>query len=192
MTEPASKPAADALFLEPGEGQPIWFLRNRMTLKATAETTGGAFGLLETVIAPRFSPPLHVHHGEDESFYVIEGVLTMKCGERTFRAGAGAFVFLPRAACRPPSSSKRSSRHACSHCRRRRRRRRFHRGRPSGRDGPATATRTARYRRPEARERPLRRRDRRTTHGAGAMSEHDRRLAATATGRFTRVARKSG
>jgi mannose-6-phosphate isomerase-like protein (cupin superfamily) len=86
----------NAYVLGPGEGQAIWFLRNRMTVKATAATTGGAFGLLESWIAPGFSPPLHVHHRDDESFYVLEGELTMKCGDRTFRATAGAFVFLPR------------------------------------------------------------------------------------------------
>jgi mannose-6-phosphate isomerase-like protein (cupin superfamily) len=88
--------AGDAFFLEAGEGQPIWFLDNRMTVKATAGSTGGAFGLLESVIAPGFSPPLHVHHREDESFWVLEGELTMRCGDQTFRAGPGAFVFLPR------------------------------------------------------------------------------------------------
>jgi mannose-6-phosphate isomerase-like protein (cupin superfamily) len=92
----AARTADDATFLGPGEGQAIWFLRNRMTVKATAATTGGAFGLLESLIAPGFSPPLHVHHQEDEAFYVLEGELTMKCGDRTFRATAGAFVFLPR------------------------------------------------------------------------------------------------
>src|SRR6478752_7366846 len=86
----------DAQFVGPGEGRPVWFLRNRMNVKATAKTTGGAFGLLESLIAPGFSPPLHVHHREDESFYVLEGELTMQCGEQRFRAGAGAFVFLPR------------------------------------------------------------------------------------------------
>jgi len=82
--------------LPPGEGQTIWFLRNRMTIKATAETTGGAFGLVESLVAPGFSPPLHVHHREDESFWVLEGELSMRCGDRTFRASAGSFVFLPR------------------------------------------------------------------------------------------------
>jgi len=93
----ASDTAADrACFLGPGEGRPIWFLANRMTLKATAASTRGAYGLLESSLAPGFSPPLHVHHREDEAFYVLEGEVTMRCGDRTFRAGAGAFVFLPR------------------------------------------------------------------------------------------------
>jgi mannose-6-phosphate isomerase-like protein (cupin superfamily) len=88
--------APEASFLEPGEGQAIWFLRNRMTIKATARSTGGAYGLVESLIAPGFSPPLHVHHREDEAFWVLEGEVSMRCGERTFRAGPGAFVFLPR------------------------------------------------------------------------------------------------
>ena len=83
-------------FLAPGEGRAVWFLRNRITIKATAATTGGAYGLFESVIAPGFSPPLHVHHREDEAFWVLAGELTMRCGDRTFRAGPGAFVFLPR------------------------------------------------------------------------------------------------
>lgn len=93
---PHQPTAADARFLEPGEGQPIWFLRNRMTVKATADATGGAFGLVESLIPPGFSPPLHVHRREDESFYILDGELTMQCGDRRFRARAGAFVFLPR------------------------------------------------------------------------------------------------
>ena len=88
--------AEHACFLEPGEGETIWFLRNRMTIKATAESTGGAYGLVESLVAPGFSPPLHVHHREDEAFWVLEGEVTMCCGDKTFRAGAGAFVFLPR------------------------------------------------------------------------------------------------
>jgi mannose-6-phosphate isomerase-like protein (cupin superfamily) len=92
----ANPTAPDASFLEPGEGQVIWFLRNRMVIKATARSTGGAYGLVESLIAPGFSPPLHVHHREDEAFWVLEGEVSMRCGDRTFRAGPGAFVFLPR------------------------------------------------------------------------------------------------
>lgn len=88
--------AADAQFVAAGDGEATWFLTNRMTMKATAATTNGAFGLLESHIAPGFSPPLHIHHREDESFYVLEGTMTMRCGDRTFEATAGAFVFLPR------------------------------------------------------------------------------------------------
>ncbi|HKF65678.1 MAG TPA: cupin domain-containing protein, partial [Vicinamibacterales bacterium] len=94
MTETSTNAAPS--FRAPGEGQAVWFLGNHMTIKATAASTNGAFGLVESLIAPGFSPPLHVHHREDESFWVLEGELSMRCGDRTFRASAGSYVFLPR------------------------------------------------------------------------------------------------
>lgn len=96
MSSSPAPTAENARFLEPGEGQAVWFLRNRTVIKATAKSTGGAYGLMETLLAPGFSPPLHVHHREDEAFWILEGEVTMRCGDRTFRATRGAFVFLPR------------------------------------------------------------------------------------------------
>ena len=50
-----------------------------------------------TELAPRSSGPgLHVHTREDEAIYVIEGVLTVRQGEKTHEAGAGTLVWLPR------------------------------------------------------------------------------------------------
>jgi hypothetical protein len=40
--------------------------------------------------------PLHVHHNEDEWFYVMDGALTFWVGGQVIEAGAGAFVFGPR------------------------------------------------------------------------------------------------
>jgi mannose-6-phosphate isomerase-like protein (cupin superfamily) len=79
-----------------GEGETLWFQPNRMTVKATAETTGGAYGLLETWVAAGSSPPLHVHHREDEAFWVLEGRVRFVCGEEEIDAGPGSYVFLPR------------------------------------------------------------------------------------------------
>ncbi|HYZ82354.1 MAG TPA: quercetin 2,3-dioxygenase [Solirubrobacteraceae bacterium] len=79
-----------------GAGERIWFTNNLMTLKATSETTGGAYALMEAVAPAGSGPPLHVHHREDESFWVLEGVLSVWCGEEMFTAAAGDYVFLPR------------------------------------------------------------------------------------------------
>ena len=40
--------------------------------------------------------PLHVHHGDDEAWYVLEGQLRFRVGEDTFEAGRGAAVIAPR------------------------------------------------------------------------------------------------
>jgi len=37
-----------------------------------------------------------VHTHEDESFYVLDGSLTVYCGDEIFEAGPRDFVFLPR------------------------------------------------------------------------------------------------
>lgn len=83
-----------------GEGEALWFTTNRITIKARAEDTDGAFGLIEAEAPAGASPPLHVHHREDETFWVLEGEVTIRCGERcgeeTLRLGAGDFAFLPR------------------------------------------------------------------------------------------------
>ena len=53
--------------------------------------------LVTEQLSPRGSgSPLHVHHNEDEWFYVLEGELTIWVDGRTVVAGAGAFVFGPR------------------------------------------------------------------------------------------------
>ena len=64
-----------------GEGQATWFQPNLMVVKATAESTGGVFGLVESWVPAGASPPLHVHHREDESFWVLEGHLRFRCGD---------------------------------------------------------------------------------------------------------------
>ena len=47
-----------AVVVGPGEGEAVWFLNSRMTVKATGASTGGRYGLLESTIPPGFSPPL--------------------------------------------------------------------------------------------------------------------------------------
>jgi mannose-6-phosphate isomerase-like protein (cupin superfamily) len=88
--------ATAPFWVAPGDGEAIWFQPDRMTVKASAETTGGAFGLLESTLPGGASPPLHVHHREDESFWVIEGQVRFRCGDLEVVAGPGSFVFLPR------------------------------------------------------------------------------------------------
>lgn len=82
--------------LKRDEGQAVWFLNTLVTYKADKSTTSGQFGLIEQVLPPGFEPPLHVHHREDEAFYVLEGNITFFCNDSTFEAEPGAFVFFPR------------------------------------------------------------------------------------------------
>jgi quercetin dioxygenase-like cupin family protein len=87
---------ADPFARGPEEGTNVWFLGCLMTLKATAEHTGGEFGLIEQLAPAGFATPLHVHHEEDEAFYVLSGDVTYYSGDKVFRAGPGTLVFMPR------------------------------------------------------------------------------------------------
>ena len=46
----------------------LWVVDELMTLKASAEHTGGAYSLTDSVVPSGGGPPPHVHHrvGEDE------------------------------------------------------------------------------------------------------------------------------
>ena len=56
----------------PGEGEALWAFGCLVTIKASKETTGGAVAVLEHLAGRGAGSPLHVHHGEDEWFYVME------------------------------------------------------------------------------------------------------------------------
>jgi quercetin dioxygenase-like cupin family protein len=79
-----------------GEGETFWSFGALATVKASATTTGGRVAVIE-LLAPRGAgSPLHVHHREDEWFYVTEGELTFWLGGQVIHAPSGSFVFGPR------------------------------------------------------------------------------------------------
>jgi quercetin dioxygenase-like cupin family protein len=77
-------------------GHSRWVVGDTYTFKATTESTGGAFALLEASIPPGSGPPPHLHTTEDEAFYLLAGELQITAGPDTFVARAGDFVFVPR------------------------------------------------------------------------------------------------
>jgi quercetin dioxygenase-like cupin family protein len=75
---------------------PVYFLGLPTILRATSETTDGAFGLVEQVMPPGFASPYHTHSLEDEAFYVLEGEMAFVCDGKWTDARAGTYVFGPR------------------------------------------------------------------------------------------------
>jgi mannose-6-phosphate isomerase-like protein (cupin superfamily) len=45
---------------------------------------------------PRFIAPMHLHHNDDEAWYVLEGTLCVRVGDKDVEASAGSAVFVPR------------------------------------------------------------------------------------------------
>ena len=77
------------------EGRALWFLDGLVTWKAVGADTGGRYELVEQLGAAAYAAPLHIHANETEGFYVVDGELTMVVGELRFRAGPGAFGYVP-------------------------------------------------------------------------------------------------
>src|SRR5918994_6956993 len=81
---------------EPGEGEAWWWFGVLATVKATAEQTGGRYALVEILAPEGYPGVLHVHHFEDEGFYILEGELTFYVGDQTMKARPGSFLFGPK------------------------------------------------------------------------------------------------
>ena len=60
--------------------------------------SNGAVSVVELFASPEFAgPPLH-HHDFDETFYVLEGEMTIQLGDALRTAGPGELAFAPRGA----------------------------------------------------------------------------------------------
>jgi mannose-6-phosphate isomerase-like protein (cupin superfamily) len=74
----------------------------RIAIEVDGADTRGAYALLQMSapgdgVPPREAfPPAHVHHQEEEAWFILEGTFTFQIGDRTFEAGAGSFVLVPR------------------------------------------------------------------------------------------------
>jgi len=88
--------AARAFGLKEGEGEARWWAGGLVTVKTTGKETGGLYSIVEVLEPQGAAAPLHVHHNEDEAFYVLEGEMTFYVGEETYEAGPGSFVFGPK------------------------------------------------------------------------------------------------
>ena len=80
---------------EPGEGEAWWWVGVLATIKATAEQTDGRYALVGDSL-PMATGALHVHHQEDEGFYILEGEMTFYVGEQTTKARPGSYLFGPK------------------------------------------------------------------------------------------------
>lgn len=78
------------------DGEARWWFSSLAVIKATAASTGGQVSILEITEPPGEATPLHVHHREDEAFWLLEGSATFDIGDLTVEAHAGDYLFGPR------------------------------------------------------------------------------------------------
>jgi mannose-6-phosphate isomerase-like protein (cupin superfamily) len=80
----------------PGAAELRWMGETSTCFLATGEQTRGSFCLVDEQAGRGESVPLHRHPDDMESFYVLEGELTLYVGDQPgVRAVAGSFAHLP-------------------------------------------------------------------------------------------------
>lgn len=88
--------AQEALAVASGQGEARWWVGMLAEIKATAGSTGGGLTLVEITCGPGYQAPLHVHHREDEGFWVLDGRVTFHVGDASVQAGPGDYAYGPR------------------------------------------------------------------------------------------------
>jgi mannose-6-phosphate isomerase-like protein (cupin superfamily) len=63
--------------------------------KATGAQTGGRFDFMVGPVEYLSGPPLHVHRDQDDSFFVLEGILTVQVGHEVVDLEPGDFASAP-------------------------------------------------------------------------------------------------
>jgi quercetin dioxygenase-like cupin family protein len=82
--------------VSPTNGPAYWFLNSLNVVLATSESTGGAFSLVHHTARPDHATPYHLHHDEDEAFFVLDGEFTFIRERKKTVLGPGEYIFLPR------------------------------------------------------------------------------------------------
>jgi quercetin dioxygenase-like cupin family protein len=88
--------AAGGYIYLPGESERRWMGETSTHFLATGERTGGAFCLVDERASRGESVPLHKHPEDMESFFVLEGEVTLYVGDRPgVPAPGGSFAHVP-------------------------------------------------------------------------------------------------
>lgn len=70
----------------------LWFLNGLMRIHVAHSEGADGLSVIEHRAPHADSPPLHVHHDEDELFHVLEGELRFISGDTERRAGPGDLI----------------------------------------------------------------------------------------------------
>lgn len=82
--------------LQPGVPELLTYDAGTVRFLATSEDTNGAWSLVEVTEMPGYKTRLHRHVHTDETYYVLEGVLTARIGDKTYELPAGSYIFILR------------------------------------------------------------------------------------------------
>ncbi len=96
----------EGLFVGPDDGKVLPNpIGGRMMIKIRDGDSGGSYSIHDNVIPAGSPGPLpHLHRDHEETFYVLEGELTVRVGAHRITAPQGSFVVIPRGVVHQPSN----------------------------------------------------------------------------------------
>jgi len=74
----------------------VWWKTGRVWVKVSGSESDGRLAQVEVDDPRDTATPMHVHHNEDETFYVLEGEVTIFAGDERVELRAGDYAFVPR------------------------------------------------------------------------------------------------
>lgn len=80
----------------PAAHDALWFGNSRVSIRLPAAAGADAISIIEHWMPYGDSPPLHIHHNEDEVFHVLEGTLRVRVGDAEFLLNAGDIALAPK------------------------------------------------------------------------------------------------
>jgi quercetin dioxygenase-like cupin family protein len=80
---------------KPNEGHTVAVVGDLYRFLATGKDTHGRFAMWEGIVPPGGGPPSYIHSREEESFYVLEGEITIAVGDERFIATVSTFANMP-------------------------------------------------------------------------------------------------
>lgn len=78
------------------EQDQLWFLDTLVTIRVAHAEGEDGISVIESLAPPDDSPPLHIHHTEDEVFHVLEGELRLRIADQDVLLTAGETLLAPQ------------------------------------------------------------------------------------------------
>jgi quercetin dioxygenase-like cupin family protein len=80
----------------PATAEQLWFLDTLVTIRVSHGAGEDGMSVIDSVAPFGDSPPLHVHHTEDELFHVLEGEMQLRVGDDLIAVSAGSILLAPK------------------------------------------------------------------------------------------------
>jgi mannose-6-phosphate isomerase-like protein (cupin superfamily) len=77
------------------EQSPAWWFLDTLVIEHRSAPEMDTV-VLEMTLPVGSSPPLHVHDNLDDTWYVLQGQMVVRCGDETVLVGGGHWVSMPR------------------------------------------------------------------------------------------------